>query len=283
MPDFRDIPSASSSHSSFTDVQLASVHERAEQTQQVAWLKRCTRAFLLLGQVILRIMRRQVQQRQLTEHLIAAGPQSLLPLLLTNGFAGMIFTIQTARELEPLGAINAVGGAFAIAFCRELAPILSAGILAGQVGSAFAAELGSMKITEQIDALYMLRTDPVDYLVVPRVIACSLMLPIMTVIALFIGIVGGCAIATQFYSLPLSIFLESVRSSLTLSDVLSILLKGWLFGIMIAIIGCSWGLTTQGGVKGVGQSATSAVVTIWVSIFIVDFCLSWAIFHELMV
>ncbi|MFM9159807.1 MAG: ABC transporter permease, partial [Dolichospermum sp.] len=96
--------------------------------------------------------------------------------------------IPTARELVRFGAVNTVGGAFALAFCRELAPILTASIIAGQVGSAFAAELGAMRVTEQIDALYILRTDPIDYLVLPRVIACCLMMPIMMIFSLIVGI-----------------------------------------------------------------------------------------------
>lgn len=250
------------------------------QTMSWHWWRRCLTALLLIGQVMLRVLQGRVQRQQVLNQMVAAGPESLFPILLTNGFAGMIFTIQTARALSPYGAVDAVGGAFAIAFCRELAPILSAGILAGQVGSAFAAELGSMKITDQIDALYMLRTDPTNYLVVPRVVACCLMLPILTITALIIGIAGGFAIAVNVYHLAPVTFLESVRTTLALSDLFSILIKGWIFGGMIAIIGCSWGLTTTGGVRGVGKSATSAVVTIWVSIFVVDFILAWLVFEE---
>lgn len=214
------------------------------------------------------------------QHLVTAGPGSISPVLLVGGFAGMIFTIQTARELVRFGAVNAVGGAFALAFCRELAPILTASIMAGQVGSAFAAEIGAMQVTEQIDALYMLKTDPIDYLVLPRVIACCLMVPLMTVFALVMGIIGGVFAAWQFYQIVPEIFLESVRDFLEPSDLFIILLKGFIFGVLVAVIGCSWGLTTKGGAKEVGESATKAVVTSWVSIFIVDFLLSILLFER---
>lgn len=233
---------------------------------------------LLLGQVCLRFLQKKISYRSLLEQMIKAGPTSMIPVLLVTGFAGMIFTLQTARELVRFGAVNFVGGAFALAFCRELAPILSASILAGQVGSAFAAEIGAMKISEQIDALYLLKTNPIDFLVVPRVIACCLMLPILTIFGLIIGIIGGVFAATLFYDLTPTVFLNSVRNFLTLSDLISILLKGIIFGIMIAVISCGWGLTTVGGVKEVGESATAAVVTSWVSIFIVDFFLSLMLF-----
>ena len=209
-----------------------------------------------------------------------AGPASMVPVLLVSGFGGMIFTLQAARELVQFGAVSAVGGAFALAFCRELAPILTASVIAGQVGSAFAAEIGSMRVTEQIDALYMLKTDPIDYLVVPRVIACCLMVPIVTIFALVMGVTGGAFAAFQFYQIAPETFLESVRTFLEPSDLAIVLLKGFIFGAMIAVVGCSWGLTTKGGVKQVGESATAAVVTSWVSIFVIDFVLSLMLFDK---
>jgi Permease MlaE len=113
---------------------------------------------LLVGQIWLHLIQGRTYWRKISEHLFKTGPGSMIPVLLVNLLAGMIFTIQTARQLEKFGAMNSLGGAFAIAFCRELAPILTASVIAGQVGSAFAAELGAMKVTEQIDALYILRT-----------------------------------------------------------------------------------------------------------------------------
>lgn len=243
------------------------------------WIVRLSSALLLLGQVLLHLLQGKICLRRIVEHMVTAGPAAIAPVLLVNGFAGMIFTIQTARELEQFGASNAVGGAFALAFCRELAPILSASIIAGQVGSAFAAEIGSMRVTEQIDALYMLKTDPIDYLVIPRVIACCLMLPIITMIALVTGIAGGMFAGQKFYQIEPAVFLESIREFLAPTDIFIVLLKAFIFGMVVAIIGCSWGLTTKGGAKGVGNSATAAVVNTWVSIFIIDFCLSLLLFE----
>ncbi|MEM6425132.1 MAG: MlaE family lipid ABC transporter permease subunit [Cyanobacteria bacterium P01_H01_bin.119] len=239
-------------------------------------------ATLMGGQVLMRLVQGKVSKKSVMEHMIAAGPGALTPVLMTNFFAGMIFTIQTARELIRYGASHALGGAFALAFCRELAPILTAAILAGQVGSAFAAEIGCMKVTEQIDALKLLRTDPIDYLVVPRVIACCIMLPVLTVLSLVVGIVGGVFVAHQFYAMPPGMFLESVRSLLELNDLVAVLIKAILFGAMIALAGCSWGLTTTCS-KSVGRSATSAVVSTWVSLFVVDFFLSLVLFEGVQV
>ena len=152
--------------------------------------------------------------------------------------------------------------------------------MAGQVGSAFAAEIGAMQVTEQIDALYMLKTDPIDYLVVPRVIACCLMVPLMTILGLVTGIIGGVFAASQFYKIIPETFLESVRNFLEPSDLFIILIKGLMFGLQVAVIACSWGLTTKGGAKEVGESATKAVVTSWVSIFVMDFFLSLMLFEQ---
>lgn len=232
-------------------------------------------AGLLGGQVVTRLTRGRLNFRRALEQMVAAGPGSLLPVLMTNLFAGMIFTLQTARELERFGAMSALGGAFAVAFCRELAPILTAAILAGQVGSAFAAEIGAMKVSDQIEALKMLRTDPVDYLVVPRVVACCAMLPALMVVSLVVGIGGGSLIAQQIYGLPVALFLDSVRSQLMLSDLLTVLLKGAVFGSLIALLSCSWGLLTTCS-RSVGRSTTAAVVTTWVMLFVVDFMLTLA-------
>jgi phospholipid/cholesterol/gamma-HCH transport system permease protein len=147
------------------------------------------------------------------------------------------------------------------------------------VGSAFAAEIGTMQVTEQIDALYMLRTDPVDYLVIPRVVACCVMLPLLTILGLCTGLLGGMVMAELIYKIPSRVFLDSARNFLTVWDLCSAPIKASVFGFLIAIIGTSWGLTTTGGAKGVGQSTTTAVVTSLLAIFVSNFFLSWAMFQ----
>jgi len=252
-----------------------------DETFNNRWFQRFLVTLFLGGQVLLRIVTGKIDRRKIMEHLVTVGLDSLRSVLLIAFFAGMIFTVQSARELIRYGAVGAVGGAFAVAFCRELAPVLTAGVVAGQVGSAFAAEIGEMQVTEQIDALYMLRTNPVDYLVVPRVIACCVMLPILTIFSVAVGILGGLFVAVYFYKLEPSVFLESVRTFLGPWDLVTVAIKSFIFGLIIALVGCGWGLTTAGGGKGVGQAATAAVVTSWVFIFMADFFLSLLMFHEL--
>jgi phospholipid/cholesterol/gamma-HCH transport system permease protein len=207
------------------------------------------------------------------------GPESLTIALITAAFVGMVFTIQVAREFIFFGAGSFVGGVLSLALTRELAPVLTAVVVAGRVGSAFAAEIGTMRVTEQIDALYILKTDPIDYLVIPRVIACSLMLPLLTIISLVTGLLGGLLISDSLYGVSYSLFLQSAQNFLQTWDLISSMLKSLIFGILIAIIGCSWGLTTTGGAKGVGQSTTTAVVTSLLAIFVANFFLSWLMFQ----
>ncbi len=241
-----------------------------------------TMAILLGGQVMHRLVRCRYGQRQIMDHLMCAGPRCLAPVVLTNVCAGVIFAIQSAREMARFGSISTLGGVFAAAYCRELAPLLTAGVLACQVGSAFAAEIAAMKLTQQIDALKMLRTDPIDYLVMPRVIACAIMLPVLTVLALFCGVAGGGIVTTNVYDLSMGSFLDGVRTYLSVTDVLFIIAKAILFGGIIAIASCSRGLTAALHGRGVGESATAAVVTAWVALFAIDMLLAgFALFQML--
>lgn len=244
-----------------------------------SWVQRLVAAIFLGGQVVLHLLAGKIHRRNTLDQMASVGPESLVIALITATFIGAVFTIQVTREFINFGATSAIGGVLALALTRELGPVLTAVILAGRVGSAFAAEIGTMQVTEQIDALYILKTDPIDYLVIPRVIACSLMLPVLTIFSIILGMTGGLLIAVNLYNIPQSVFLDSARNFLGLWDLCSAIIKAAVFGMLIAIIGCSWGLTTTGGAKGVGQSTTTAVVTALLAIFISNFFLSWLMFQ----
>lgn len=243
------------------------------------WLQRLLAAILLGGQVIVHLLGGKIYRRNTLDQMAVVGPDSLTIAMITASFIGAVFTIQVTREFINFGATTAIGGVLALALSRELAPVLTAVVIAGRVGSAFAAEIGTMRVTEQIDALYMLKTDPIDYLVIPRVIACCLMLPLLTILSIILGMTGGILIAVNLYNIPQSVFLDSARNFIGIWDLLSAMIKAAVFGMLIAIIGCSWGLTTTGGAKGVGQSTTTAVVTALLAIFITNFFLSWLMFQ----
>ena len=178
------------------------------------WSQRLLAAIFLGGQVLFHLIQGKIHRRNTLEQLAMVGPDSLFIALLTAIFVGAVFTIQVAREFINFGAGNLVGGVLAVALTRELTPVLTAVILAGRVGSAFAAEIGTMKVTEQIDALLMLKTDPIDYLVIPRLLACLIMLPILTLLSLITGMSGGMLIATRIYNLSDTVFLDSARDFL---------------------------------------------------------------------
>nr|WP_180977223.1 MlaE family lipid ABC transporter permease subunit [Fischerella muscicola] len=243
------------------------------------WSQRLLAAIFLGGQVIIHLLRGKIHRRNTLEQMAVVGPDSLFIALLTAVFVGAVFTIQVAREFITFGAGNLVGGVLAVALTRELSPVLTAVVIAGRVGSAFAAEIGTMRVTEQIDALLMLKTDPVDYLVIPRLLACLLMMPILTLLSLVTGMLGGLIIATNIYNLSDTQFLDSARNFLGTWDIISAMIKACCFGVLIAVIGCNWGLTTTGGAKGVGQSTTTAVVTALLIIFISNFFLSWLMYQ----
>jgi len=243
------------------------------------WSQRLLAATLLGGQVLLHLLRIKIHRRNTVEQMVIVGPESLLIAVLTAATVGMVFTIQVAREFINLGAGTTVGGVLALALSRELAHVLTAVIVTGRVGSAFAAEIGTMQVTEQIDALYMLKTDPIDYLVIPRVIACCLMIPILTMLFLVTGLAGGVLVANSMYEISPTVFLDSAQNFLSVWDLISGAIKSVVFGALIAIIGSSWGLTTTGGAKGVGQSTTTAVVTALLAIFTFNFLLSWLLFQ----
>ncbi len=244
------------------------------------WLIRVAKSFLILGKVVILLLKGRLHRRNTIEQMTIVGTDSLIITLITALFVGAVFTIQVAKEFINFGAQQAIGGVLAIAITRELAPVLTAVIIAGRIGSAFAAELGTMEVTEQIDALYILRTDPLDYLVTPRLVACVLMIPLLTIVALITGLGGGMVIAQGLYDISRVTFLDSVQSFLTTWDVISSLIKAGVFGALIATIGTTWGLTTTGGAKGVGESTTSAVVTALLAIFSANFFLSWILFGQ---
>ncbi len=244
------------------------------------WIQRFIAALFLGGQTLIHLLQGRINRRNTLEQMILVGPDSLGIALLTATFVGMVFTIQVAKEFLFFGAGRVVGGVLALALTRELAPVLTAVVLAGRVGSAFAAEIGTMRVTEQIDALYILKTDPIDYLVLPRVIACCLMLPILTFLSLIVGMLGGLLIANGLFDISTAVFIDSIQEFLKIQDLWNAVIKSVVFGGLVAVIGCSWGMTTTGGAKGVGQSTTTSVVTALLAIFIANFFLSWIMFQS---
>ena len=230
------------------------------------------------GQAVSSAARGKINTIDLFDQLMEAVPGSFLIVLITGVAAGSVFNIQVAKELSSMGAGSTVGGVLAIGLAREIAPLLTATLLTGKVATAYAAQLGTMKVTEQIDAITMLRTDPVEYLVVPRLIAMVVMAPVQCLLFFAVAIYSGQITSTEFYNIPPDVFWNSVRTWLQPDDLPFMLIKAVVFGLQIAVLSCGWGLTTSGGPKEVGTSTTGSVVMILVTVALMDVVLTQLLF-----
>jgi len=237
------------------------------------------------GQVVLLFietlfhLRRKPSAKHIVYQMAHLGVDSLPIVLLTLLFTGMVFTVQSAHEFIKYGAQSSVGGVIAVSMGRELAPVLTGVVAAGRVGAAITAEIGSMKVTEQIDALRVMATNPIAYLVVPRFIACICMLPLLVVFGDIIGLVGGYLVATLYAGISSFTFMHSIKIFAGINDVTGGLIKAMFFGAIISIIGCHKGLTTTEGAEGVGKATTSSVVTSMILIFISNYFLSLILYR----
>lgn len=232
---------------------------------------------LLLWSVATGIFRRPRYLDEIIRQMDLIGVGSLPIVLLTGFFTGGVLVLQTFPTLQYYGIHNETGRSVAVSLIRELGPVLSALMVSGRIGSAISAELGAMVVSQQIDAMRALGTDPVKKLVAPRVIALIVMLPLLTVAADIFGIIGGGTIASYIFDQDPNVFISSVRNGITSNDLIGGLIKPFFFGMVIGGISCHKGLSTTGGTVGVGMSTINAVVlsSIWVIIF--DFFLAKAI------
>lgn len=205
------------------------------------------------------------------------GVGSLPIVLLTGFFTGGVLILQTYPTFEYYSLQNQAGRSIATSLIRELGPVLSALMVSGRIGSAISAELGAMVVSQQIDAMRALGTNPTRKLVAPRILALIFMMPLLTIAADIFGIIGGGIVATSIFNLDINVYVTSVRFGISTQDLIGGIIKPVFFGLIIGVVSCHKGLSTTGGTVGVGRSTTNAVVlaSIWVIIF--DFFLSKAI------
>jgi phospholipid/cholesterol/gamma-HCH transport system permease protein len=202
------------------------------------------------------------------------GVRSLGIVVVTSLFIGMVMTIQFAFGLKRFGGLEYIPRVVVLSFARELAPTLTAVIVGGRIGSGMAAEVGAMNVTEQVDAIRALGADPAKKLVAPRVIASIIVMPILSVVALTLGTLGAVFICQFEFGIAPQFFFQSALEAMQLSDLLSGLAKTPVFGFLIAILGCHFGLRTTGGTEGVGLSTTRTVVVVSIAILIADFLMT---------
>ncbi len=237
-------------------------------------LKDIQDATLLTGKTLSNIVRGQIYWHDTFTQMDRIGVMSLPIVILTGLFTGLVLALQSAYNLEWFGVKTLTGKLVALSIVRELGPVLTALMVAGRVSAGIAAELGSMNVSEQLDAIRALGTDPVKKLVVPRVIAGVLMLPVLTIIGDFTGILGGYFIAISTAGFSTAFYWSSVFEALKYNDILSGLSKPFFFGFIITIVASHRGFTTTGGTEGVGTSTTLSVVTSSILILFADFLLT---------
>ena len=237
----------------------------AERTGEIA---------VLTGRAFVALLRPPYEIGLWVRQMEQIGVRSLGVAGITTIFTGMVLALQTALSLPSLGIKYYIGSVVSKSLVRELGPVLTALIVGGRIGSGMTAEIGTMKVTEQIDALRSMAADPVKKLVVPKLVATLVMLPALTILGDALGILGGLLVAATTLGLPPGLYLNDVFESLNLGDVASGVCKSFFFAYFIAIVGCYNGLTTQGGADGVGRATTNTVVLAAILVLVSDFFLT---------
>jgi phospholipid/cholesterol/gamma-HCH transport system permease protein len=233
------------------------------------WIERFQEFLFLAGRAFRNIFRGPHYLDDIFIQMDVIGVGSLPIVILVGFFSGIILGLQLGRALGTYGAQEQIGQIVAISLVREFGPVLTALLVAGRNASGIASELGSMKVTEQIDAMRALGTDPIQKLVTPRLIALMFVLPLLTIIADFIGLIGGALIAVGLLNITWSFYWSSAWRALIYQDLAQGLIKPFLFAIVISLVGCLYGMSTTGGTQGVGRATTQAVVVASIWIFVI--------------
>ena len=233
---------------------------------------------ILMFQTLFWIPMPPLRRRQIFEQMAKIGVDSLPVVFLISMFTGMVLTLQSAYQMQRFSAEMYVASLVAFSMTRELGPVLTALIVAGRVGASITAELGTMQVTEQIDALETLATNPVKYLVVPRFLALIIMLPFLTIYSDIVGIFGGYLIGVYKLGISHAMYMKNTWQPLKYKDVYTGLIKSFFFGIIVCIVACYEGMTAEGGAEGVGRSTTTSVVVSFILIIASD-CFFTALFY----
>lgn len=237
-------------------------------------LEEIGRIFMLLYSTVKWLVKPPFEIRNTTKQMVEIGVNSLPVVLITAVFTGMVLALQSYTGFKRFGAESLVGSVVALSMTRELGPVLTALIVTGRAGAAMAAELGTMRVTEQIDALETLATNPIKYLIVPRFISGMVMLPSLTVVADIIGIIGGYFVTVIIFETSSRQYMKMTWDHIKMGDIYHGLIKAGFFGAILSLVSCYKGFYTQGGAAGVGKATTGAVVISSMVILISDYFLS---------
>lgn len=264
---------------------LASASRHCSSQPMATFLQYLGRSFLhfctylgqlgfLVRELIISIFRYKVRWGLVGRQIVSIGFGSQLVVVVTGAFTGAVFAAQVYMKFQELGLSSSVGGLVSLAMCRELGPVLSAVMLTGRVGAGMAAELGTMKVTEQVDALRAMAVHPVDFLVTPRLLAMLISVPLLIAESITFGIYASYLIAVRFYRIDPSFYNRQLESYTDMADILFGMTKGFVFGILIVVVSCHQGLSVEGGAVGVGRATNSAVVVSSLAILITNFFLT---------
>ena len=236
------------------------------------------RIVLLFISVLGWMFRPPLRLRLIFKQMEFVGVRSIFVVVLTGMFTGMVMALQGYHGFRMFSAEGMVGATVALGMTRELGPVLTSLMVTARAGSAMAAEIGTMKVTEQVDALYVMAANPIQYLIVPRVIAGVIMVPFLTIISDFVGIVGGYFVGVGLLNINSGIFMKNITKMVELSDIFNGLVKAACFGLILSLVGCYKGFHAIGGAEGVGRATTEAVVLASITILISDYFLTALMF-----
>jgi len=214
------------------------------------------------------------------EQMVFMGIKSIVIVFFVNFFTGVVLAMQSAYQLSKMGAVIYVASLVSVSLCRELGPVLTALVLAGRIGAAITAEIGSMKVSEQIEALETMAINPIRFLAAPKLLALFVMLPSLTIIGNFSGIFGGYLVGVYSLKINSALFIQTALKYLTIKDVYTGLSKSFVFAVIITMVGCYQGFKTKGGAVGVGKSTTISVVTSFILIILADCVLTGIYFFS---
>ncbi|WP_045223042.1 MlaE family ABC transporter permease [Desulfonatronum thioautotrophicum] len=232
------------------------------------------RIILLLLEALGWLFRPPWRWRLFFKQLEFIGVNSVFVVALTSLFTGMVLALQTYYAFRMFSAEALVGATVALSMARELGPVITALMVTGRAGSAIAAEIGTMRVTEQVDALSVMAINPVQYLVLPRIVAGVIMVPLLSALSVFIGVVGGYLVGVKLLGIHGGIFMNKIYEFVELSDIYNGLVKAACFGLILTLVGCYKGFYTRGGAEGVGRATTQAVVLSSVLILTFDYILT---------
>jgi phospholipid/cholesterol/gamma-HCH transport system permease protein len=233
---------------------------------------------MLVADILKRLFRRPFEWRETVDQMAFIGVASVPIVALTGFFSGAVLSLYLTQFLGRYGASSFIGGTVGLTVTREIGPVIAGIMVAARCGSAMAAQIGTMAVTEQIDALRMLSVNPTNYLVIPRLIAGVLMLPVLALVSIYMGVAGGALISLS-ENLPIPAFMDSVTRFVTIHDIIGGCLKTPVFGLIIALVASQQGLRTTDGAVGVGRATTNTVVIAMILIYIVNFLLAQVIFN----